>query len=59
MATFLVLFGHLQLPTLCDPDGGGRLVTRSLRNVLDLIDNIVSLEDLAENDMTTIKPAGE
>lgn len=57
MATFRFLCGNLQLPTLRDADCGGRLVTRSLRDVLDLLDNVVSLQNFAENDVTAIKPA--
>lgn len=59
MATFLSLRGHVQLSALCNPDDGGRLVTRSLLNILDLVDNVVSLEDLPENDMAAIEPAAE
>lgn len=57
MATFLFLLGYLQLPALRDPDSSGRLVTRSLGDVLDFLHNVISLKNLAEHDVAAIKPA--
>lgn len=56
MNTFL---WHLELSALGDLDGLGRLVSRSLLHVLNLLHNIVALEDLSENDVAAIEPAGD
>lgn len=56
MNTFL---RHLELAALGDFDCLDGLVARALGNVLDLLHDVVSLEDLAEDDMATIEPAGD
>ena len=48
--------GDLKLATLDDLDSLHRLVTRSGLAVLDLLDDLVALEDLAEDDVTAIEP---
>jgi hypothetical protein len=57
-ATFVLGFGllHLELTALDNRDSLLGLVTTALGNVLDLINNVVTLEDLAENDVATIEP---
>jgi hypothetical protein len=50
---------HLELSALGDLDSLGRLIARSLGDVLDLGDNLVALEDLAEDDVAAIEPAGD
>lgn len=50
-------FGHRQLSALGDLDRLLGLVTRVLLDVLDLLDNVVALEDLAEDDVLAIQPA--
>jgi hypothetical protein len=50
-------WGHLQLATLGDLDGLDRLVARGGLHLLDLLDDIIALEDLAEDDVAAIQPA--
>lgn len=50
-------FGDLQLAGLGDLDRLLGLVTRLGLDVLDLLDDIVALEDLAEDDVAAIEPA--
>ena len=50
---------HLELSALGDLDSLGRLVARSLGDILDLRDDLVALEDLAEDDVAAIEPAGD
>jgi hypothetical protein len=49
--------GNLQLSALGDLDHLLGLVTGLGRRVLDLLNEFVTLEDLAEDDMTTIEPS--
>jgi hypothetical protein len=57
-ATFVFGFRllHLELTALHNGDGLLGLVTTALGDVLDLVDDIVTLEDLAEDDVATIEP---
>jgi hypothetical protein len=50
---------HLQLAALCNLDRLCGLVTRLLVDILDLIDDFVTLEDLAEDDVAAIEPRGD
>lgn len=50
-------FGHLQLAALGDLDGDLGLVAGVLVGVLDLVDNFVALQDLAEDDVLAVQPA--
>lgn len=50
-------FGHRQLPALGDLHRLLGLITRVLLDVLDLLDDIVALEDLAEDNVLAIQPA--
>ena len=50
---------HLELSALGDLDRLDGLVARSLGHVLDLLDDVVSVEDLAEDDVAAIEPAGD
>jgi hypothetical protein len=50
---------HLELSALGDLDRLDGLVARSLGHVLDLLDNVVSLEDLAEDNVAAVEPAGD
>jgi hypothetical protein len=52
--TFL---GHLKLSALGNLDSLGRLVAAALGDVLNLVDNVVALENLAEDDVAAIEPA--
>jgi hypothetical protein len=54
MNTFL---GHLELSALGHLDRLNRFVAGALGHVLDLVDNLVSLENLAEDDVAAIEPA--
>lgn len=48
---------NLQLAALSNVDRLYRLVARSGRSVLDLLNNFVALKDFTEHDVPTIKPA--
>lgn len=50
-------FGHRKLPALDDLDRLLGLVAGVLVDVLDLLDDVVPLEDLAEDDVLAIEPA--
>ena len=52
-------FWHLELAALSDLDGLGWLVAGALRRILDFLDNLVALEDLAEDDVAAIEPASD
>ena len=49
----------LELPALGNLDRLRGLVARSLRDILDLVDDLVALEDFAEDDVAAIEPAGD
>lgn len=49
----------LELSALGNLDRLDRLVAGSLGDVLDLLDDIVALEDLAEDDVAAVEPAGD
>lgn len=48
--------GHLQLSALCDLDRLGGAVAGLGLGLLDLLDDVEALEDLAEDDVTAIEP---
>jgi hypothetical protein len=48
---------NLQLTTLDNLDGFGRTISSSFGYIFDLLDNLVSFEDLTENNVTAIEPA--
>jgi hypothetical protein len=50
---------HLELSALGDLDSLNRLVSSSLRYVLNLLYDFVALEDLSENDVAAVEPAGD
>jgi len=52
-------FWNLELAALGDLDGIGWLVARGLGRILDLLDNLVALENLAEDDVAAIEPASD
>lgn len=52
-------FGDLQLAALSDLDSLDGLVARLGGDVLDLLDDLIALKDLAENDVAAIKPTVE
>jgi hypothetical protein len=54
--TFL---GYLELTALGNLDGLDGLVAAALGDVLNLVDNLVALKDLAEDDVAAIEPAGD
>tara|TARA_R110002003_G_scaffold384_4_gene19291 strand:+ start:27020 stop:27292 length:273 start_codon:yes stop_codon:yes gene_type:complete len=54
--TFL---GDLELAALGDLDRLDRLVARALGQILDLLHNLVSLQDLTEHDVAAVEPAGD
>lgn len=54
MGTFC---GRLQFSAVSDLDRLLGLVSGSFGYVLDLLDNVIALEDLAEDDVTPIEPA--
>lgn len=59
-ATFVLGFGfHLELTALHDLDRLLGLVTRSLGHVLDLVNDVITLEDLAEDNVATIEPSAQ
>ena len=49
----------LELSALGNLDSLDGLVARSLGDVLDLLDDVISLKNLAENDVAAIEPAGD
>lgn len=56
-ATFVLGLGlQLKLAALDNLHSGLRLVARHLGNVLDLVDDVVALKDLAEDDVPAIEP---
>jgi hypothetical protein len=48
--------GHLELAALGDLDRLGRAVARLGFGLLDLLDDVVALKDLAEYDVSAIEP---
>ena len=56
MATLAFL--HLELSTLCNLDRIRGPVTTTLGDVLDLLDDVVALKDLAKHNVTAIEPPG-
>lgn len=52
-------FGNGQLAALGDLDGQLGLVAGVLLDVLNLLDNLVALEDLAEDDVLAIQPTAD
>lgn len=52
-------FRHLELAALGDLDCLGRLVARALGHVLDLVDDLEALEDLAEDNVLSVEPGGD
>ena len=50
--------GDLELAALGDGDALLGLVAAALWHVLDLLDDLVALKDLAEDDVLAIEPAG-
>ena len=52
-------FRHLELAALGDLDCLGRLVARALGHVLDLVDDLEALEDLAEDNVLAVEPGGD
>jgi hypothetical protein len=48
--------GNLKLAALDDLDGVDRLVSARSLKVLDLVDYVIALEDLAEDNVTAVKP---
>lgn len=50
---------HLELSALGDLDRLDGLVARSLGHVLNLLDDVVSFEDLAEDNVAAVEPAGD
>jgi len=52
-------FRHLELAALGDLDRLGRLVARALGHVLDLVDDLEALEDLAEDNVLAVEPGGD
>lgn len=50
-------WGHLQLAALGDLDWLNGLVAWLGLNILNLLDNVIALEDLAEDDVAAIEPA--
>lgn len=50
-------FGHRQLSALGDLNRLLGLVARVLLDILDLLDNVVALEDLAEDNVLAVQPA--
>ena len=51
-------FWNLQFATLGNLDSLLWLIARKFRDILDLIDNLISFKDFAEDDMASIKPGG-
>lgn len=47
---------HFQLSALHDLHGLSRAICCTFGNVFDLLDNIITLKDLAEDDVFTIEP---
>jgi len=50
-------FGHLQLSTLDDLDCLEWLIISTLGNIFHLLNNIVALQNFAEDHVATIKPS--
>lgn len=56
--TFSFIPRHLNLAALGNLDGLLRLVARPLFDILDGVNNVVTLENLAEDHMLAIQPGG-
>ncbi len=54
MGTF---FRHLQFSRLCDLDSLGGLISSTLGDVLDLLNDIVALQNLPEDNVLSVQPA--
>lgn len=52
-------FGDFELSRLGNLDGLRRLIARALGAVLDLLNDVVALEDLAEDDVLAVQPGGD
>lgn len=52
-------FWYWQLATLSDLDGLCWLVPSTLWHIFNLLDNVVSLEHLAEDDVLAVEPGGD
>ena len=52
-------FGDLQLAALGDLDSLDGLVARLGGDVLDLLNDVIALKDLAENDVAAIEPTNQ
>ena len=50
---------HLELSALGDLDCLDRFIARSLWHVLNLLDDVISIKNLAEDDVAAIEPAGD
>jgi len=50
-------FWYWEFPTLCDLDWGLGLISWSLRDILDRLDDFVALEDFTENNVLAIEMA--
>jgi hypothetical protein len=55
----LTVFGDWELPRLGNLDHLCGLVAGALGHVLDLVDDLVALENLAEYDVAPVEPAGD
>jgi hypothetical protein len=51
-------FWHWELAALCDLDWCLGLISWSLGDILDLLDDFVALEDFAEHDVLAVEMAG-
>ena len=56
MNTFCLFPGHFDFSTVCDDNLNSWLVTSALGNILDFVDKIVSFENFAEDNVTSIEP---
>lgn len=52
-------FGNRKLSAVGDLDSLDRFVAGALVDALDLLDDVVTLENLAEDDVATIQPTAE
>ena len=56
---FFLLVGELELARLGNLDGLDRLAAAANSRVLNFLDNVVALDDFAEDDVLAIEPRGD
>jgi len=59
MQTFFLFGAHVDLAALGNLDSLNRLAATADSSVLDLLDNVVAVDDLAEDNVLAVEPRGD